>query len=112
MSLHILFIAFLLSSHITISYSSSINNKIPKSDVDLIEFALNLEFLEAEFFCNSVFGYGLDVLAPELAEGGPPPIGAQLALLDYLTRDIITQFCLQEAGHIRFSLVSSLEGQV
>ncbi|XP_045829523.1 desiccation-related protein PCC13-62-like [Trifolium pratense] len=110
MWLNISLIVFLLSSHITITYSSSINNnKIPKSDVDLLEFPLNLEFLEAEFFCNSVYGYGLDVLEPELAEGGPPPIGAQLALLDNLTRDIIIQFCLQEVGHIR-AIKSTVRG--
>jgi len=74
------------------------------SDVDLLEFPLNLEYLEAEFFLFGSLGHGLDVVAPELAEGGPPPIGARLARLGDLVRDVILQFGRQEVGHIRFSL--------
>lgn len=72
------------------------------SDVDLIEFALNLEYLEAEFFLFGPLGQGLDEVAPELAEGGPPPIGAKLARLDPLVNDVIFQFGMQEVGHLRF----------
>ncbi|KAM7488026.1 hypothetical protein LguiB_025510 [Lonicera macranthoides] len=71
------------------------------TDVDLIEFPLNLEYFEAEFFLWGSLGLGLDAIAPNLTMGGPPPIGAKLALLDPFTRDIITQFAFQEVGHIR-----------
>lgn len=74
---------------------------LPKSDVDLLEFPLNLEFLEAEFFLWGSLGHGLDSQAPELAGGGPAPIGARMAHLDPLTRDIVAQFAFQEVGHIR-----------
>ncbi|CAK8531537.1 unnamed protein product [Lathyrus sativus] len=71
------------------------------SDVDLLEFPLNLEYLEAEFFLYGSLGHGLDEVAPELAEGGPPPIGAKLAILGPLVKDIIFQFGMQEVGHLR-----------
>ncbi|KAF3657136.1 Desiccation-related protein PCC13-62 [Capsicum annuum] len=74
---------------------------VPKSDVDLIEFPLNLEFMEAEFFLWGSLGYGLDKFAPELADGGPVPISAQIAKLSPLIRDVIAQFGFQEVGHVR-----------
>ncbi|KAL8476839.1 hypothetical protein ACS0TY_029225 [Phlomoides rotata] len=46
---------------------------LPKSDVDLLEFPLNLEYLEAEFFSWGAFGLGLDAFAPNLTKGGPSP---------------------------------------
>ncbi|KAA8534400.1 hypothetical protein F0562_031917 [Nyssa sinensis] len=85
------------------SYEFSINydSFVPKSDVDLLEFPLNLEYLEAEFFLHASLGHGLDRFAPNLTMGGPPPVGATKAKLDPLTRDIIIQFALQEVGHLR-----------
>ncbi|GJN31448.1 hypothetical protein PR202_gb19848 [Eleusine coracana subsp. coracana] len=70
-------------------------------DVDPIQFALNLEFTEAEFFLHGAFGVGLDEVAPELALGGPPPIGARKANLDVVTWRIIAEFGLEEVGHLR-----------
>ncbi|KAJ4762186.1 Desiccation-related protein PCC13-62 [Rhynchospora pubera] len=77
------------------------NPSLPRSDVDLLEFPLNLEFLEAEFFLWGSLGHGLDKAAPNLTDGGPPPIGGKKANLDPLTHDIIMQFAFQEVGHIR-----------
>ncbi|XP_059462533.1 desiccation-related protein PCC13-62-like [Corylus avellana] len=77
------------------------SSSVPESDVNLLEFPLNLEFLEAEFFLYGSFGYGLDKFAPNLSRGGPPPIGARRAKLDTFTRDVIKQFALQEVGHLR-----------
>ncbi|TKY53816.1 Desiccation-related protein PCC13-62 [Spatholobus suberectus] len=79
------------------------------SDVDLLEFPLNLEYLEAEFFLFGSLGHGLDVFAPNLTEGGPPPIGAKLAKLDNFVRDVIFQFALQEVGHLR-AIKSTVRG--
>lgn len=78
---------------------------LPESDVNLIEFPLNLEYLEADFFLWAAYGYGLDKLAPNLTGGGPAPVGVQAAKLSPLVRDIIAQFGLQEVGHVRWLLI-------
>ncbi|XP_068333790.1 desiccation-related protein PCC13-62-like [Pyrus communis] len=77
------------------------SSSIPQSDVDLLEFPLNLEYLEAEFFLYGAFGHGLDTVDPSLTLGGPTPIGAKRAQLDHFTRDVIEQFGWQEVGHLR-----------
>ncbi|KAJ1414326.1 Ferritin-like domain [Sesbania bispinosa] len=97
----VVLLAFLVlhpESHSSVLIASAAT---PQSDVDLLEFPLNLEYLEAEFFLFGSLGHGLDVVAPNLAQGGPPPIGAKLAKLDILVRDVILQFGLQEVGHLR-----------
>ncbi|KAL2585595.1 hypothetical protein AAZV13_13G006600 [Glycine max] len=93
-------------------YSSSVfiaSAAAPESDVDLLEFPLNLEYLEAEFFLFGSLGHGLDVVAPNLIEGGPPPIGVRLARLGSLVRNIILQFGFQEVGHLR-AIKSTVRG--
>nr|GMD43245.1 desiccation-related protein PCC13-62-like [Ipomoea batatas] len=77
---------------------------MPEGDKDLLEFPLNLEYLEAEFFLWGAFGYGLDKQAPNLTGGGPAPVGVKEAKLSPLVKDIIGQFGLQEVGHVRNKL--------
>ncbi|CAN4107088.1 unnamed protein product [Withania somnifera] len=57
--------------------------------------------MEAECFLWGSLGHGLDKFAPELADGGPLPIGARIAKLSPLIRDVIAQFGFQEVGHVR-----------
>merc|ERR1711915_64188 len=102
------FIILLLSSQASSQHDHLPNTEagykpgpVPAVDVDSLEFPLNLEYLEAEFFLWSALGYGLDHVAPELVSGGPPPIGAKKANLDPLVREIIKEFAYQEVGHIR-----------
>ncbi|XP_004290772.1 PREDICTED: desiccation-related protein PCC13-62-like [Fragaria vesca subsp. vesca] len=71
------------------------------TDADRLQFALNLEFLEAEFFLFGALGTGLDSINPNLAGGGPPPFGAQRALLDPVVARIMEEFGYQQVGHIR-----------
>ncbi|XP_073124929.1 desiccation-related protein PCC13-62-like [Henckelia pumila] len=80
---------------------STLSQDLPGSDVDLLEFPLNLEYLEAEFFAWGALGRGLDALEPNLTAGGPPPLGVQKAKLSPFIRDIIQQFAYQEFGHLR-----------
>ncbi|PIN10610.1 hypothetical protein CDL12_16799 [Handroanthus impetiginosus] len=72
-----------------------------QSDVDLLEFPLNLEYLEAEFFSWGALGRGLDSIEPNLTMGGPSPVGVRKANLSPLVQDIIAQFAYQEFGHLR-----------
>ncbi|XP_021280504.1 desiccation-related protein PCC13-62 [Herrania umbratica] len=83
--------------------------RIVANDVDRIQFALNLEFIEAEFFLNGALGMGLDAMAPSLAQGGPPPVGARRANLDGRTRRIIEEFGYQEIGHLR-AIITNVRG--
>ncbi|GLT42488.1 hypothetical protein SLA2020_164840 [Shorea laevis] len=82
---------------------------ISASDKDRIEFAQNLEFLEAEFFLRGSMGKGLDSFDPQLAKNGPEPIGARKANLDPLTFRIIQEFGYQEIGHLR-AIVDEVDG--
>ncbi|KAI3927956.1 hypothetical protein MKW98_023557 [Papaver atlanticum] len=66
------------------------------NDVHLLQFPLNLEHLEADYFLYGALGYGPYKVAPELVMGGPPPIGAQKANLDELVNRIIEEFGYQE----------------
>ncbi|XP_054820735.1 ferritin-like catalase Nec2 [Prosopis cineraria] len=92
------------SSKIIVNAAANANN-----DKDLIECALNLEYLGAEFFLFGSMGYGLDTVSPNLAQGGPSPVGGQMARLDPLTKDIICQFGLQEVGYLR-AIKSTVKG--
>ncbi|KAE8647149.1 hypothetical protein Csa_021760 [Cucumis sativus] len=97
-------VSYLIILHLPIHCNAIVrreNNFIPQGDADLLEFPLNLEYLEAEFFLYGSLGYGLDKVAPNLTMGGPPPIGAKRAKLDPFIRDIILQFGYQEVGHLR-----------
>ncbi|CAN4108788.1 unnamed protein product [Withania somnifera] len=81
---------------------------VDQEDTDKMQFAVNLEFLEAEYFLWSSYGHGLDVVAPNLTMGGPPPIGVRKANLNPLTKNIIMEFANQEVGHLR--ALSSIVG--
>ena len=81
--------------------AGSYSAQLPQSDIDLLEFPLNLEYLEAEFFLFGSLGYGLDKVAPNLTMGGPAPIGGKKANLDAFANDVVLQFAWQEVGHLK-----------
>ncbi|CAF2113633.1 unnamed protein product [Brassica oleracea] len=82
-------------------HNPSCSGNMSATDVDLVHFAMNLEFTEAEFFLKASTGKGLDAFNATLAKGGPPPIGAKKANLDPITNRIIEEFGYQEIGHLR-----------
>ncbi|XP_050364497.1 desiccation-related protein PCC13-62-like [Argentina anserina] len=80
------------------------------TDTDRVRFALNLEYLEAEFYLVGALGRGLDSTNPDYSNGGPPPIGGQKARLDDPdVARIIEEFAYQEVGHIR-AITSAVGG--
>jgi hypothetical protein len=84
-----------------IDYLCYAGNQTTVMDKELSQIALNLEYFEAEYFLWASYGYGLDVIAPQLVDGGPAPIGAQKANLDPYYTDVFKQMGLQEVGHLR-----------
>ncbi|GFY90559.1 hypothetical protein Acr_07g0007560 [Actinidia rufa] len=81
---------------------------VAEEDKDMMQFAENLEYLEAEFFLTGALGFGLDIAAPQLVMGGPPPVGARKANLDLVTQNIIKEFGYQEVGHLSFLIARPL----
>ncbi|KAJ3683717.1 hypothetical protein LUZ60_013944 [Juncus effusus] len=82
---------------------------VSPNDIDQLQFALNLEFSEAEFFLFGALGVGLDTIDPKLALGGPPPVGVLKANLDDVTRQIVEEFGYEEVGHLR-AIISTVGG--
>jgi len=82
-------------------YKCKGSNQTTTNDKNLLAVALNLEYFEAEYFLWASYGYGLDVLADYLVDGGPAPLGAQKANLDPYYTDLFKQLGLQEVGHLR-----------
>lgn len=98
-----MFLSTLIYSHLYVSFAfPTEDRKIPKSDIELLQFPQNLEFLQAEWFLWSALGHGLDAIDPKLAKGGPPPVGVQKANLDELTLNIAREFGYQGVGHLRY----------
>lgn len=83
------------------NYPPPLCGRVEANDTDQILFALNLEYLEAEFFLCGATGEGLDSINKSLANGGPRPTSCQKANLDDLVRRIIQEFGYQEVGHLR-----------
>ncbi|KAG0583008.1 hypothetical protein M758_3G104800 [Ceratodon purpureus] len=86
---------------LNIDYMCKKGNKTTVMDKLLAQVALNLEYFEAEYFLWGSVGYGLDVAAKYLVDGGPAPIGAQKANLSAYYKDVFYQMGLQEVGHLR-----------
>lgn len=84
------------------SSSSVAAGNFSSHDKELLQVALNLEYLEAEYFLWAAYGSGLDKLAPNLTGGGPQPLGVQKANLGPYYTDLYEQMGLQEVGHLRY----------
>ncbi|EFJ20308.1 hypothetical protein SELMODRAFT_108845, partial [Selaginella moellendorffii] len=67
-----------------------------------INLALNVHYLQAEFFLHAVFGHGLDKVNAKLAKKGPPPIGGRKAQLSTRMEHVAKELRLQSTGHIRY----------
>ena len=72
------------------------------TDVDIFNFALNLEYLEAEFYQRAAFGQGLPA-ADVTGTGTPGPVagGRQVPFADPNIRKIAIELANDELAHVR-----------
>lgn len=70
------------------------------NDIDILNFALNLEYLEAEFYSWAAFGKGLD---PELrGVGGKASVGGKKANLTEPVKSYAMEIAKDEIDHVTF----------
>lgn len=69
------------------------------NDVDILNFALNLEYLEASFYSYAVYGTGL---SSSLRGGGPQASGGKKASLSGVVAKIAKEIATDEIKHVKF----------
>ncbi len=76
---------------------------VTQSDMDILNFALNLEYLEAEYYLRAVFGHGLDD-ADTTGTGtrGDVTGGTAVPFTNNTFRDYATEIANDEQAHVRF----------
>ncbi|OMO81902.1 hypothetical protein COLO4_23383 [Corchorus olitorius] len=75
--------------------------RVEGSSPDLLQFGLNLLYMQAEFSLCASDGEGIDIIAPDLVNGGPPSIGCTRANLDDRTRAILAELGFRSVRIIR-----------
>lgn len=68
------------------------------TDSDILNFALNLECLEAEYYSTAINGYGLNSTT---LGNGPPGVGGLKANLSPDLTKIVTELANDEINHVR-----------
>ena len=73
------------------------------SDGAILNFALNLEYLEAEFYSNAVYGHGLpDKLTYGKGRRGPVEGGREVPFKSRDVRQFATEIARDEYEHVAF----------
>lgn len=78
--------------------------KADVTDVDVLNFALNLEYLEAEFYMLAAFGQHLspDDQTGTVGAQGPVYGGRKVAFKDKFVMEYAREIALDERAHVRF----------
>jgi hypothetical protein len=73
----------------------------PDNDVAILEFALNLEYLEAEFYVRAAYGHGL---SPSLLGANPGPVtgGQMVTFTSPLVAAYAREIADEERKHVEF----------
>ena len=73
-------------------------------DLAILNFALNLEYLEAEYYLRGVFGEGLEARGVDVggAAAGPVTGGRQLNFRSQRNLQNATEIALDEEAHVKF----------
>lgn len=73
------------------------------TDADILNFALNLEYLEAEFYSFAVFGTGLSAdLKTGTGTAGTTTAGQAVPFQDAVVRQYAREIAQDEIAHVRF----------
>jgi hypothetical protein len=74
--------------------------EMPDIDVAILNFALNLEYLEAEFYLQAAFGRSLSAAD---SGGGPAPIGGRkVKFTSDAVRQYAEEIAIDEENHVKF----------
>ncbi len=86
------------------SMSSEAHAATPDLDVAILNFALNLEYLEGEFYQRSVYGVGLpaSLTTGVGVQGGGVSGGTKVNFQNSIVRDIAAEVANDETNHIIF----------